>query len=56
MADQFKPGDVVTLKSGGPPMTVTKREGGRVWCEWFDGKATQGRYFDEIALRPAKAD
>ena len=32
MADQFKPGDVVTLKSGGPPMTVneTRRRQGMV--------------------------
>ena len=37
-ARDFKPGDVVQLKSGGPAMTV----GGRVAedsirCHWFDG-------------------
>jgi uncharacterized protein YodC (DUF2158 family) len=51
MPDQFKPGDTVTLKSGGPHMTITKIDGGRAWCEWFDGKAPQGRYFDMVALR-----
>jgi uncharacterized protein YodC (DUF2158 family) len=57
MADQFKPGDVVALKSGGPKMTVTpKRDGTRVWCDWFEGKERQGQYFEEILLKPAKAD
>lgn len=43
MAEQFKAGDVVQLKSGGPKMTV-KQVGnsgmtGRltVWCNWFEG-------------------
>lgn len=31
-----KPGDVVRLRSGGPEMTVTFSEGGRVCCIWFD--------------------
>jgi uncharacterized protein YodC (DUF2158 family) len=52
MAEQLKPGDVVKLKSGGPLMTVKKREGdGRVWCEWFDGNQPEGRYFDEVVLK-----
>jgi uncharacterized protein YodC (DUF2158 family) len=38
---QFKPGDVVQLKSGGPKMTVSAAESsatGKVQyiCEWFD--------------------
>lgn len=41
MAEQFKAGDVVKFKSGGPKMTVTQ-VGDRmgtpvVWCSWFDG-------------------
>jgi uncharacterized protein YodC (DUF2158 family) len=41
MTAQFKIGDTVQLKSGGPPMTVTgygKDEEGnpRVTCTWFD--------------------
>ena len=40
--EQFKPGDVVKLKSGSPKMTVTS-VGDRlgtlsVWCSWFDEK------------------
>ena len=39
MADeQWKEGDVVMLKSGGPLMTVTSiASGGAVHCTWFDG-------------------
>ena len=51
--DRFKPGDIVALKSGGALMTVTKAEGGRMWCEWFDGKVRQARFFDETVLRRA---
>ncbi|BDU19971.1 DUF2158 domain-containing protein [Dyella sp. GSA-30] len=36
---EFKIGDTVQLKSGGPAMTVSElQEGGRVFCEWFDNK------------------
>jgi uncharacterized protein YodC (DUF2158 family) len=35
MADTFKPGDVVQLKSDGREMTVTRIEGGRATCGWF---------------------
>lgn len=36
---EFKPGDVVQLKSGGPIMTVKfLDEDGDVYCEWFDKK------------------
>jgi uncharacterized protein YodC (DUF2158 family) len=39
MAQQFKPGDVVGLKSGGPQMTVDDIESnGRVKVTWFDDK------------------
>lgn len=39
--DEIKTGDVVTLKSGGPKMTVStvdKKMGGKelhAWCDWF---------------------
>jgi uncharacterized protein YodC (DUF2158 family) len=47
----------VTLKSGGPLMTVTKNDGNEVWCTWFDQKKErQGQFFDEVALRPANPD
>lgn len=51
MADQFNPGDVVVLKSGGPKMTVetvgNEAFGGKmkVWCVWFeDTKQKSGNF------------
>ncbi len=41
MADEFKPGDLVQLKSGGAVMTVDeiRPEGGKptVYCVWQEG-------------------
>ena len=34
----FKVGDTVRLKSGGPLMTVIDLDGERVRCQWFDEK------------------
>jgi uncharacterized protein YodC (DUF2158 family) len=52
MADQFKPGDVVMLKSGGPQMTVTEVDGDRTFCQWFDEKrAAQAQCFPAIAAK-----
>lgn len=31
----FEPGKVVTLKSGGPPLTVVEVDGDQVRCIWF---------------------
>jgi uncharacterized protein YodC (DUF2158 family) len=49
---EFKPGDTVRLKSGGPLMTVSLiRQDGEVWCEWFDDKeAPQSRGFKPTSL------
>ena len=49
---QFKPGDVVQLKSGGPAMTV----GGKVAedsvrCHWFDGATAMTEIFPAAAIR-----
>ena len=50
---QWKPGDVVVLKSGGPTMTVANvRQDGKVVCEWFDDNKPQGRAFDPDVLEP----
>ncbi len=40
---QWKAGDIVRLKSGGPVMTVTdtKLEEPYVQCVWFDAKKTK---------------
>jgi uncharacterized protein YodC (DUF2158 family) len=37
----MNPGDVVRLKSGGPPMTVVEVDGDWVTCMWFDDKNKQ---------------
>jgi uncharacterized protein YodC (DUF2158 family) len=52
MAEQFKAGDTVRLKSGGPLMTVNRVEPeGRTMCEWFDDKGTpQFRTFPSTSL------
>lgn len=50
MSASFSAGDVVQLKSGGPPMTVTKilngRDGIMVFVSWFNeqGKLEHGRF------------
>lgn len=54
----LKPGDVVRLKSGGPPMTVNALEDRRfVWTIWFDHGRQGAARFDRDALtlyqRPA---
>lgn len=32
-----KPGDLVTLKSGGPSMTIAEIDGTKALCHWFTG-------------------
>lgn len=40
MSEEFKPGDVVELKSGGPLMTIVfieeKNNGAEACCTWFN--------------------
>lgn len=48
---EFKVGDLVQLKSGGPIMTVAgAQEGGRVRCSWWSDKDQK---FDEGYFPPA---
>jgi len=48
---QFKVGDIVRLRSGGPKMTVCVMEGDRIGCEWFDEKGEHKiRTFDKAVL------
>lgn len=69
MANKFKQGDVVVMKSGGPPMTVDKVPGDKRYetssdilkeyhCEWFKGAVSQKGFFGEHLLEayvpPAK--
>jgi uncharacterized protein YodC (DUF2158 family) len=46
----WKPGDIVGVKSGGPPMTVARAEMGKVFCEWFDGKTPMNGEFTPAVL------
>ena len=50
--EQFKPGDVVILKSGGPRMTIATIEGRSALCEWFsDDQHAQSKSFALISLK-----
>lgn len=51
--EDFKVGDVVVLKSGGPNMTVTNSEGDKVEVRWFhslDNNLQMPGYFPKEAL------
>ncbi len=51
---EFKIGDVVQLKSGGPRMSVDRIEpGGIVHCSWFDKTERRADMFNAVTLRPA---
>jgi uncharacterized protein YodC (DUF2158 family) len=58
MAISLKPGTVVRLKSGGPPMTVIGEKmlplgaggSGRVDCEWFEKNKPMRGDFAETSL------
>ncbi len=55
---QWKAGDVVMLKSGGPKMTVgTVKADGRVLCEWFDEKNSPqvGAFNADVLMSPPES-
>lgn len=53
MAQEFKIGDVVQLKSGGPIMTIanTKLDNGQVLATWFDDKKPTSSVFNSEMLK-----
>jgi len=53
--DNFKKGDTVRLKSGGPVMTIGGQEhgGSRVMCEWFDDGTAKHEFFYPEQLKSA---
>ena len=61
MANQWKKGDVVQLKSGGPKMTVAQvgtytfgvTTPEDTVCVWFEGPKQQEHTFDEETLKKA---
>jgi uncharacterized protein YodC (DUF2158 family) len=53
MADErIKPGDIVSLRSGGPRMTIASVDGQNAFCEWFtDDQQPQSRSFALASLK-----
>jgi uncharacterized protein YodC (DUF2158 family) len=56
---EFKIGDQVQLKSGGPTMTITKESGygpleNKVTCTWYVGDKFNEKQFDPATLKAAK--
>ena len=56
----FKKGDIVRLRSGGPDMTVTAvggiYEGQEITATWFDPKGLQSGGFSPEALKHVEED
>jgi len=62
--EQFRKGDVVRLKSGGPCMTIialgdysgwTMRPSDTAVCMWFEGERKQATIFDVAILEKASS-
>jgi len=55
MADEFKPGDVVQMKSGGPKMTVfhigEQYGETRIFCTWIEGSKKYEETFYPAVLK-----
>jgi uncharacterized protein YodC (DUF2158 family) len=56
--EEFKLGNIVQLKSGGPKMTVSEPQGrnvsGKVFCQWFAGSKLEQGFFPKEAIEIAK--
>jgi uncharacterized protein YodC (DUF2158 family) len=52
--EEFKPGDVVQLRSGGPFMTVSSVGGEQVTCVWFEKTKQHGGVFNAAAIAKPK--
>jgi uncharacterized protein YodC (DUF2158 family) len=52
MTTEFKPGDIVRLKSGGPDMTVSSIDPHKKYlhCEWFAGKKREFGQFSFVVI------
>ncbi len=49
---QFKLGDIVSLRSGGPLMTIAMMDGQSAFCEWFTNEQQpQSRLFALTSLK-----
>jgi uncharacterized protein YodC (DUF2158 family) len=47
---QWKPGDIVGVKSGGPSMTIARVGSDKIFCEWFDGANPMNGEFTPAVL------
>jgi len=57
MGNQFKVGDVVKLKSGGPNMTVTiAQPGAQIYCTWFHENKLERHAFIPETVEGVEAD
>lgn len=56
MTEEFKPGTVVQLKSGGPLMTIEKVGNTKYTCEWFLNGEVKTGYFSGTSLKEIKED
>lgn len=54
--EQFNTGDVVRLKSGGPPMVVRAVSGDTAYCQWFAGVDLHQGTFLFSSLRDASRE
>ena len=52
-SNDHKVGDVVRLKSNGPPMTVWDTDGRKVRCQWFNKNhdLKEGDFYVDIITR-----
>lgn len=55
--EEIESGDVVVLKSGGPPMTADSVTGKTATCMWFvDGDVRKGNFFvTSVRKKPVEA-
>jgi len=51
---EFKIGDTVQLKSGGPVMTIDNVTGARALCIWFQSNETKPDWFHLSAVEKAE--
>lgn len=60
MADEFKVGEIVQLKSGGPEMTVSNTnlfdKDDHVKCQWFGGRKLDQGAFPTASLVRVRAE
>jgi len=49
---EYKVGDIVQLKSGGPKMTIDGIEEGEYLCKWFAGSKVEWGSFKPETLKP----